>query len=58
VIDKIINSLHKDENAYIAVFLSHHSKNEYILDEILLNAYSLFDKHKTATLIQNELNFF
>lgn len=58
VIGRIVNNLHKDENAYIAVFLSHHSKNDYILDEILLNAYCLFDNHEPATLTRNELMFF
>jgi len=58
VVDKIINSLHNDENAYIAVFLSHHSKNEYVLDEILLNAYILFDSYNPVTLAQDELKFF
>lgn len=54
----IINNLHVDENAYIAIFISHHSKNDYILDEIILNAYSLFDKYKPATLSKDELSFF
>lgn len=58
IIDSIINNLHKDENAYIAIFISHHSKNVYILDEIILNAYSLFDKYKPATLSKEELSFF
>jgi hypothetical protein len=58
IIDLIINNLHKDENAYIAVFISHHSKNDYILDQIILNACSLFDKYKPATLSKEELNFF
>lgn len=58
IIDFIINNLHKDENAYIAIFISHHSRNDYILDEIILNAYSLFDKYKPATLSKEELSFF
>lgn len=57
-IDYIINNLHKDENAYISIFMSHHSKNAYILDEIILNAASLFDKYKPATLSKRELSFF
>ncbi len=57
-IDHIINNLHDDKNAYIAIFISHHSKDSYILDEIMLNAYCLFDKNKPATLKKDELNFF
>jgi len=58
VIDSIINNLHKDENAYIAIFISHHSKNENILNEIILNAVCLFDKYEPATLSEDELKFF
>ena len=43
--EHIINNLHKDENAYIAIFISHHSKNEHILDEITLNSYGLFESY-------------
>ncbi len=57
-IDAIINNLHKNENAYIAIFISHHSKSTYILDEVILNALNLFDKFKPATLRKEELSFF
>lgn len=58
IIDLVIRNLHKDENAYIAIFMSHHSKNDYILEEIITNAYVLFDKYKPATLGKEELHFF
>ena len=58
VIDAIINNLHKNENAYIAIFISHHSKNMSILNEIILNAMCLFDKYEPATLSKDELKFF
>lgn len=57
-IEKIINNLHVDENAYIAVFITHHSKNINILEEIELNALCLFDKYKPATLSKHEVKFF
>ena len=57
-IDNIINNLHKNENAYIAIFISHHSKSDYLLDEIMLNAHLLFDGFDPATLDANELSFF
>ncbi|MCI5218729.1 MAG: hypothetical protein D3914_05950 [Candidatus Electrothrix sp. LOE2] len=57
-IENIIANLHKDKNAYIAIFISHHSKNDPILEEILLNAYYLFPGYKPATLNKNELIFF
>ena len=57
-IDQIVNNLHKNENAYIAIFISHHSKSIYVLDEIILNAMNLFEKYEPATLNKNELTFF
>lgn len=54
----IINNLHNDENAYIIIFISHHSKNNYILDEIILNAMILFKDFKPALLTSGELRFF
>jgi len=56
-IDEILKNLHKDENAYIAIFISHHSKNEYILDEITLTACSLFESHNPATLKKDEIKY-
>lgn len=57
-IDSIIENLHKDENAYIAIFISHHSKNAYVLDEITINASSLFENYKPAILSKDEISFF
>ena len=57
-IEKIILNLHIDENAYIAVFIAHHSKDIEILDKIESNASCLFDKYKSATLIKEEVGFF
>lgn len=58
ILNEIINNLHKDENAYIAVFVTHHSKNEKILEEIILNACCLFDEYKPSKLLAEDLNFF
>lgn len=57
-ISGIISNLHKKENNYIAIFISHHSKNACFLDEILLNAWCIFDNYKPATLTRDELSFF
>jgi hypothetical protein len=57
-INRILSHLHKDENAYIAVFIAHHTKSNYLLDELLLNAEILFEKHLPATLDTDELSFF
>lgn len=55
IIDEIIENLHKDENSYIAIFISHHSKNECILEKISRNASRLFEKHSPATLMKDEI---
>jgi len=57
-VEDIMQNLHVDENAYIAVFLVHHTKNIKVLDEIELNALFLFDKYKPATLTKDEVKFF
>lgn len=57
IIDQIINNIHKNENAYITIFVSHHSKNNYILDEITLNAMCLFDGYQSASLKRDEVKF-
>ena len=54
----IMNNLHKNNNAYIAVFLSHHSKNIYVLEKIIEIASSLFEKYTPFTLTRDELGFF
>lgn len=58
LINNILSNLHKDENAYITIFIAHHTKSNYILDELLLNAEILFEKYKPATLSTVELSFF
>jgi hypothetical protein len=58
LINKILANLHKDENAYITIFIAHHTKSNDILDELLLNAEILFEKYTPATLSTNELSFF
>ncbi len=57
-IGKILSNLHKDENAYITVFIAHHTKSNYVLDKLLLNAEILFEKYEPATLKTDELSFF
>ena len=58
LINKIIENLHKDENAYITIFIAHHSKSNYLLDELQLNAEILFENFNPATLDSDELSFF
>jgi len=53
-----VANLHKDENAYITIFLCHHTKNDFLLDEIVLNAMMHFDGYKETTLAKSDLLFF
>jgi len=57
-IENIMQNLHVDENAYIAIFLVHHTKDINILDELELNAMSLFDKYKPVSLTKDDVKFF
>jgi hypothetical protein len=58
ILDNIVNNLHKNENAYIAIFMIHHSKNAVILKKIMSESAKLFDKYEPSTLSKNELKFF
>jgi hypothetical protein len=53
-----LSHLHNDENAYITVFIAHHTKSDYLLDELMLNAEILFEKYAPASLNNIELSFF
>lgn len=57
-ITRIMGNLHKNENAYIAIFITHHTKKPEILDEIVVNALCLFDKYAPARLDTKEISFF
>ncbi len=57
-ISNLIQNLHKNENAYIVIFVIHHSKNSTILDEIIGAATNLFKNHEAITLVKDELTFF
>lgn len=58
VVEKIIGNLHVDENAYVTIFMAHHSRHRQILDEVVLNAMVLFDGYMPATLTREEIRFF
>lgn len=57
-IDKILSNLHKNENAYIAIFITHHSKNKFLLRKIIKISNDLFDKSIPSTLNKHELKIF
>ena len=57
-IERILDNLHKTENAYITIFLVHHSKDKSLIDKIVSRADSLFMDYQPATLNNEELAFF
>lgn len=57
-IDNIVNNLHTNENAYIAIFISHHTKSKFIQNKVVDNARKLFKTFPSATLNKDELCFF
>lgn len=57
-IERILDNLHKTENAYITIFLVHHSKDKSLVDKIATRADSLFKNYQPATLSKEELKFF
>lgn len=57
-IEDILNNLHNNDPAYIAVFISHHSKNEHLVEKLLDIADNLFKDFDEATLSKGEMDFF
>lgn len=57
-LDAILDNLHKNENAYIAIFMVHHSKDKSLIDKVLMRADSLFKDYETATMSMEEMAFF
>jgi hypothetical protein len=58
IIDNILGNLHKNDSAYIAIFICHHTVNEYLLEELILNAQCLNENYLPSTLNTKELYFF
>ena len=54
----LVENLHNNDNAYIAVFIAHHSKSAKYLELIVRSAQRMFDKYSPATLGKEELTFF
>ena len=55
-VGKLMLDIHKKDNANIIVFITHHTRDEKLLDEIILNAMGTFEKFSEATLSGDEKN--
>jgi energy-coupling factor transporter ATP-binding protein EcfA2 len=56
-IAELMSNIHMKDNANIIIFVTHHSNNKVLLDDITLSAMSTFDKFPEATLSGIEKNF-
>lgn len=55
IIESAVDNLHDEENGYIVIFLTHHTKDIKILDRIKINLLCLFDKQEEAGLLNSEI---
>ena len=56
-ISKLIETLHLEKSSNIVLFLSHHSKDPWILEEIMYSIMDIFPEEKEATLEAKSLQF-
>lgn len=56
-IRRLIQCLHFDECSNIIVFLTYHTKDGWVLDEIQLGVMELFAEHREAALGKDQLGF-
>ncbi|MDF1612615.1 toll/interleukin-1 receptor domain-containing protein [Stygiobacter electus] len=57
IFSNLVANLHKEENANIIIFLTHHTKNPDILATLQLEMMSVLEKQAEATLMNDELKF-
>jgi len=53
----LLNELHREDYANILVFVTHHTKDDWILDEIQVSLMELFDDQDKADLKKDKLAF-
>ncbi|MEH2358237.1 STAND family AAA ATPase [Nostoc sp.] len=56
-IKHLVNTIHLEKASNIVLFLTHHSKDPWILDEILLSVMDIFYDEKEVTLEASSLSF-
>ncbi|MCY4042545.1 MAG: TIR domain-containing protein [Candidatus Dadabacteria bacterium] len=57
IILSICSELHKKDYANIMIFVSHHTKNKFILDKIISNANNLYQNDIPADLSKEKISF-
>lgn len=56
-ITRLLDGLHREDHANIIIFITHHTKDAWILDEIQLSLMALFSENRLATLQAEDLSF-
>ena len=54
---ELMRNIHKKDSANIIIFITHHTQNKDLLDDITLNAMSTFEQFSEATLSDDEKGF-
>lgn len=54
---KVLDKIYKEDNANILIFVTHHTKNPWVLEEINKYLLSLFNQNEPAKLTRAELGF-
>jgi len=56
-ISVLLNELHREDYANILVFVTHHTKDDWILEEIQITLMELFEKEEKTDLSRDKLSF-
>ncbi|TLM76084.1 TIR domain-containing protein [Microbulbifer harenosus] len=56
-VETLLESLHREDYANILIFITHHTKDSWVLNKINNVLESLFEKNQKATLDKNQLSF-
>ncbi len=56
-VEGLLKNLHREDYANILIFISHHTKDSWVLDEIKCSLHGLFDTHVPTSLAREQLAF-
>lgn len=56
-IDDLLKNLHREDYANILIFITHHTKDSWVLNKIKEVLSSLFEENEKATLTKEQLSF-
>ena len=55
-VETLCEKMHTERNANVLIFLMHHTRDQRVIDEVLLRSYVIFDGKKSAKLNKEETN--